>query len=359
MTLVQSSLGESHCCVVNLDSAKTSSDSFDGGPKFQANRWTRRRALALIAAVPLLARAADTRWPTKQVRIVVPFPVGGGGDTVARLYATRLSAKFGLPFIVENKPGADGVVASDFVARSAADGHTLLLEGPTFAINMALGKRLPYSPLKDFVPIVQTSLQQLVLVVHPVTGIRSTSELIQRARRAPGVLNYASSANSTALPMELFKSMAGVDIRRVPYKGAAAALTALLSKEVDVSLVGAATVYEHVKAGKLVALAIGDSTRSEHFPDLPTIEEGGVVGFQAMHWTGLFAPRSTSAPIVNFINQEVRLALADPDFRQKLISASLEPPGTGNTPAEWATLFEAETVKWARIVRASGLTEGT
>jgi tripartite-type tricarboxylate transporter receptor subunit TctC len=318
---------------------------------------TRRDALALLAAVPLATRANEPKWPARPVRLVVPYVAGGGGDVVARLYAQRLSTTLGQPVVVDNKPGADGIIGCEIVARSAPDGYTILLDGPSFTHNVAVGKRMPYVPTRDFVPVVHTSIQQLLLVVHPASGIRNLADLLERARKDPGKLNYASTSNSTALPMELFKSMANVDIKRISYKGAAPATTAMLTQEVDVSFVGAGTVGAQVKAGKLRAIAIGDSARSEAFPDVPTVAEAGVKDFRAIHWTGLFMPRGTPAEIVAVVNREARAAAADPAFRQRILDANLEPPMARNAPADWARFVDEEIRLWTNIVKVAGLSE--
>jgi tripartite-type tricarboxylate transporter receptor subunit TctC len=317
-----------------------------------ARARSRRGSMATVAALCVAGAAAPAlAYPDRPVRVIVPYAPAGGTDLVARMVAQRLSEATSQPFVVDNRPAVDGIVGSELVARAQPDGYTLLLVSTSHAINAALGRKLPYDTLRDFAPIVHTANQQLLLVVHPSVQARSVKELVALARARPDALNYGSSSNATALPMELFKTMTGTRIQHVPYKGSGPMLNELIGGQIQLSIAAAISAIPHVRAGRLRALAIGDSRRSTELPDLPTLAEAGVPGYQATIWTGMFAPARTPAAVIARVNAEAVRAVQAPDFRAKLIELGAEP--AGGTPAQWGAFVRDEIEKWARIAKSA------
>ena len=312
---------------------------------------------AAIAASSLLACAAGAHaasaYPDRPVRMIVPFTPGGGTDLVARMIAQKLGENLGQPVVVDNRPAVDGVVGTEIAARSQPDGYTLLQVSTSHAINVALGRKLPYDTLKDFAPIAHTANQQLILVVNPGLPVRSVKELIALGRAKPDALNYGSSSNATALPTELFKAMTGIQAQHIPYKGSPPMLADLIGGQIQMSIAAAISAIPQVKSGKLRALAIGDSRRSSEMPDLPTIAEAGVPGYQATIWSGLLAPAGTSAVIIERLNREVVKAVRAPDFRAKLLELGAE--SVGSTAAEWGSFLRTEIEKWQKIAKRAGM----
>jgi tripartite-type tricarboxylate transporter receptor subunit TctC len=312
---------------------------------------------AAIAASSLLACAAGAHaasaYPDRPVRMIVPFTPGGGTDLVARMIAQKLGENLGQPVVVDNRPAVDGVVGTEIAARSQPDGYTLLQVSTSHAINVALGRKLPYDTLKDFAPIAHTANQQLILVVNPGLPVRTVKELIALGRAKPDALNYGSSSNATALPTELFKAMTGIQAQHIPYKGSPPMLADLIAGQIQMSIAAAISAIPQVKSGKLRALAIGDSRRSSEMPDLPTIAEAGVPGYQATIWSGLLAPAGTSAVIIERLNREVVKAVRAPDFRAKLLELGAE--SVGSTAAEWGSFLRTEIEKWQKIAKRAGM----
>jgi len=310
-----------------------------------------------IAASSLLACAAGAHaasaYPDRPVRMIVPFTPGGGTDLVARMIAQKLGENLGQPVVVDNRPAVDGVVGTEIAARSQPDGYTLLQVSTSHAINVALGRKLPYDTLKDFAPIAHTANQQLILVVNPGLPVRSVKELIALGRAKPDALNYGSSSNATALPTELFKAMTGIQAQHIPYKGSPPMLADLIGGQIQMSIAAAISAIPQVKSGKLRALAIGDSRRSSEMPDLPTIAEAGVPGYQATIWSGLLAPAGTSTVIIERLNREVVKAVRAPDFRAKLLELGAE--SVGSTAAEWGSFLRTEIEKWQKIAKRAGM----
>lgn len=310
--------------------------------------------VALCACFSFAAAAQADNYPSRSIRIVVPFPPGGATDAAARLVATKMSEKWGQPVVIDNRAGAGGNVGSDIVAKSAPDGYTLVM-GVTgsHAINISLYSKMPYDPVADFVAISQVAVVPNVVVVHPSVPARTLAELVALAKREPGKLNYASLGNGTAahLGMELLKSAAGIDITHVPYKGSAPAVTDLLAGQVQVMVDGLPSALQHVKAGKLRAIALTSLHRAPALPDLPTIAET-YPGFYADAWSGLFAPKGTPAAIVNQLSTEVQRILRLPDVREKLTALGAEP--VGSTQTEFAAHVKREIDKWAQVVKTSG-----
>ncbi len=308
-------------------------------------------SLAMIA-VPVTALAAAA-YPDRPVRMIVPFTPGGGTDLVARMIAQRLGESMGQTFVVDNRPAVDGIVGTEIAARSQPDGYTLLQVSTSHAINVALGRKLPYDTLKDFAPIAHTANQQLILVVNPALPVRTVKELIALARAKPGSLNYGSSSNATALPTELFQAMTGTQIQHIPYKGSPPMLADLIAGQIQLSIAAAISAIPQVKSGKLRALAIGDSRRSPEMPDLPTIAEAGVPGYQAAIWSGMLAPAGTPAPIIDRLNREVVQVVRAADFRARLLELGAE--SVGSTAAEWGAFLRNEIDKWQKIARRANM----
>jgi tripartite-type tricarboxylate transporter receptor subunit TctC len=321
----------------------------------------RRHTLALLSSMPLAAHAQGA-WPARPVRIVVPFAAGGTTDILARALAPELQRAFGQPVVVENKPGAGGNNGANEVAKAAPDGHTFLMGTVgTHAINASLYSKMPYDPVKDFVPVSLVAGVPNVLVVNPANAqknsIDSVPALIRHAKANPGRLNMASSGNGTSIHLagELFKSMTGTFMLHLPYGGSGPALIDLIAGNTDLMFDNLPSSLPHIRSGKLKALAVTSAVRSAALPDLPTIEEAGgpaLKGFEASSWFGLLAPAGTSMDIVNRMQAEVAKALAAPAMRERLSSQGAIP--SGNTSAEFARHIAAETAKWAKVVKASG-----
>ncbi len=321
---------------------------------------SRRPLLAALLSLPLLASAQA--WPTKPVRIVVPFAAGGTTDILARALAPELQKAFGQPFIVENRGGAGGNTGAAEVAKAAPDGHTLLMGTVgTHAINAALYAKMPFDPVKDFVPITLVAGVPNVLVLNPANaqkyGIDSVPTLIAYAKANPGKLNVASSGNGTSIHLagELFKSMTGTFMLHLPYSGSSPALIDLIGGNTDLMFDNLPSSLQHIKAGKLKALAVTSATRSAALPDLPTVEEAGgpaLKGFEASSWFGLLAPAGTRMDIVNRIQQETTKALAAPALKERLQAQGAIP--SGMTSAEFTLHIAAESAKWAKVVKAAG-----
>ncbi|MGD9833728.1 MAG: Bug family tripartite tricarboxylate transporter substrate binding protein [Piscinibacter sp.] len=324
-------------------------------------RFVSRRLLlaATATAVLPLPLSAQTAWPSKPVRIVVPFAPAGTTDILARALAPELSRAFGQPFVIENKPGAGGNLGADLVAKSN-DGHTLLMGTVgTHAINPALYTKMPYDHVKDFVPVTLVAGVPNVLVMNPAKaealGIQGVPDLIRVARASPGKLNMASSGNGTSIHLagELFKSMTGTYMVHFPYRGSGPALLDLIGGNMDLMFDNLPSAMPHIKSGKLKALAVTSAERSAALPDLPTVAEAGALkGFEASSWFGLLAPAGTPADVVNRVQQETAKALATPAIKERLLAQGAIP--SGMSPADFAALIAAETKKWATVVKASG-----
>jgi tripartite-type tricarboxylate transporter receptor subunit TctC len=320
-----------------------------------------RTTIAAMLLAPLLA-SAQPAWPSKPVRIVVPFAAGGTTDILARALAPELQRAFGQPFVVDNKPGAGGNSGAADVAKQPADGTTLLMGTVgTHAINAALYPKMPFDPVKDFVPITLVAGVPNVLVMNPATaqkyGIDNVADLIRVAKANPGKLNMASSGNGTSIHLagELFKSMTGTYLVHFPYRGSGPALMDLIGGSMDLMFDNLPSALPHIKSGKLKALAVTSAQRSAAIPDLPTIEQAGgpaLKGYDATSWFGLLAPAGTPAEIVTRVQQETAKALSSPLLKERLQAQGAIP--SGMTSAEFAKFIAAETAKWAKVVKASG-----
>jgi tripartite-type tricarboxylate transporter receptor subunit TctC len=321
-----------------------------------------RRRLVLGAALLPLASPAQSAWPSKAVRIVVPFAAGGTTDILARALAPELQRAFGQPVVIDNKPGAGGNTGAADVAKAAPDGHNFLMGTVgTHAINPALYAKMPYDHVKDFVPVTLVAGVPNVLVMNPVhaqqNGIDSVATLIEFARKRPGKLNMASSGNGTSIHLagELFKSMTGTFMLHLPYGGSGPALIDLIGGNTDLMFDNLPSALPHIKSGRLKALAVTSATRSAALPELPTVEEAGgaaLKGYEASSWFGLLAPAGTPMDIVNRVQAETAKALGTPAIKERLQAQGAVP--SGMTSAEFARHIAAETAKWAKVVKASG-----
>ncbi len=312
--------------------------------------WT----IAALFACATLGAQADN-YPSNPIKMIVPFPPGGTTDVLARVLSQELTKAWGQPVIVENRPGVGGNIGSDAVAKSAADGYTLLMGTVgTHGINVSLYKKMPYDAVKDFAPITLVAAVPNILVVHPSLPVKSVKELIEYAKANPNKLNFASAGNGTSIHLcgELFKTMAGVSMTHVPYKGSAPAVTDLIGGQVHLMFDNMPSSLPHVKAGKLRALAVTSAKRSPAAPDLPTIAEAGVPGYDATSWFGVLAPAGTPREIVTKLNQEIVRILALPEIKERLSGQGAEP--VGNSPEQFAAHIKTEIAKWSDVVKASG-----
>jgi tripartite-type tricarboxylate transporter receptor subunit TctC len=314
-------------------------------------------ALVLLCASLSSAAAQEQTYPSKPIRIVVSSAPGGMTDTLARTLGQRLSTSWGQHVVVENKPGANNQIGTEYVAKSAPDGHTLLLTPEvTFVINPHLYGKLSYDPYKDFAPITGLASVNHALVVHPSLGVQTIPELIALAKSKPGELNYATLGIGSAahLNMEMFQTMTGVKLTPVHYRGATPALTDVVAGHVPMMFINIGSAASAWKAGQVKILAIASPKRLSLFPEVPTIAESGVPGFEAQSWFGLFAPSATPRNIVVKINTEVQRILNDVDYRDKVLSPNtLEP--ISSTPEGYAALIKRDTEKWGRVIESAKL----
>lgn len=308
-----------------------------------------------LAATPLSAWAqAAEAYPNKAVRIVVPYPAGGPNDLIARFMAQKLSDNLHQPFVIDNRAGATGLTGTDAVAKSPADGYTLLVSASVHVIYPALFHKLPFDPIKDFAPISLMARAPLVLSVNPSLSARTVKELIALAKAKPGELQYASSGNGSAthLAAEAFKSQAGIAMQHIAYKGSSPAMTDVMAGHVQLVFDSLASTLPYIKAGKLKALGITSATRSAAAPELPTIAESGVPGYDISTWYGLWAPAGTPKEVVDRLSAEVQKILRTPEMQQQLTSRGMEP--VGSSAADFRAYNMSETAKWAKIVKDSG-----
>jgi tripartite-type tricarboxylate transporter receptor subunit TctC len=311
-------------------------------------------ALLLLTLV-CAGAAAQTGYPAKPVRFIVPSAAGGGTDIIARSVAHKLSESLGQPFVVDNRPGAGQMIGIELAAKSPADGHTILMAASTLAINPIMYKKVSYDPLRDFAPITQAASLPNVLVVHPSLPVHSVAELIAYARQRPGQLNFASAGVGTSpqMSVELLKSMAGIDMVHIPYKGTSPGVVDLLAGQVSVMAPNLLTALPHIKAGKLRALAVTSAKRSEALPEVPTVAESGLPGYDSTQWYGVLAPAGTSRAIVARLHDEIVRALREPEVRQRLAADGAEP--VGSSPEEFAAFIKSEIDKWAKVASAAGI----
>ena len=293
-------------------------------------------------------------YPAKTVRIVVPFGAGGPADIYARFLGQRLLESLGQPFVVENRPGAGSIIGTEIVAKSPADGYTLLLMSNTHTVNESLVAKKPFTLMKDFVGVAPVNYSDLLMVVHPSLPVRSVKELVQLARSRPKGLNYASSGTGTPYHMagELFKAMAGVDIVHVPHKGSGEARTSVMSGQVEMMTDAITTMAPMAKAGRVRALATTGTKRSEVTPEIPTVSEAGVKGYEATIWLGIMAPAGTPKPLIDRLNGEITKVVSRPDVRKTWQEQGAVPMMM--TPPEFERYLTADIAKWAKVVKLSG-----
>jgi len=320
----------------------------------------RRRALALLlllsaavtSIIPHAAAAQD--YPTHPIRIVVPFSPGGAVDGPMRVIAQEMSQRLGQQVIIDNRPGAGATIGSELVARSAPDGYTLLLASQTNAISATLYSKLAFDPVEDFAPISLLGREPGVLVVHPSLPVKTLAELIDYVKARPGQVDYASSGNGSGqhLFVALLSSLTGMKMNHVPYRGSGQATADLLGGQVPVSMPGTAGMVGHIKNGKLRALAVSGAKRSPQLPDVPTVMEAGVPGYEAYVWMGLLAPKGTPQPIIDKLYRTVLQALASNDVKTHMATAGIEI--VGSSPAEFGSFFRSEKALWAKVIRDTG-----
>jgi tripartite-type tricarboxylate transporter receptor subunit TctC len=314
--------------------------------------WLSKLLAALTVSVTSLAGAAE--FPSQPIRIVVPFGPGGGTDVVARSLAEKLTPVFGVPVLVDNKPGGNSVIATRQVASAPADGHTLLLTTDIHTINAAYGGSLPYDSLKDFAFVTQLTTSPLMLLAHPSTGMRTLADVVSQSRANPARLSFASLGSSSPhyLGFEWFKRMAGVNLIDVPYKGGGQALVDLLGGQVNLSLIVAGNGIKHARAGKLVALAVTSPTRNALAPEVPTFAESGYPEFSLLNWYAIMAPAGTPAPVVARLAREIGKIMQDPVVIERISAVGLDPV-TG-TPAELEALVRRDIARYRRIIALTG-----
>ena len=307
---------------------------------------------ALLALVAPIASAQD--YPNRPVRIIVPFAAGGPADVYGRFLGQRLGEALGQPFVVDNRPGGGSVIGTDAVAKSPADGYTLLMMSNTHTVNESLMPSKPYALMRDFVPVAPVNSSDLVLVVHPSVKANTLAELIAQAKAAPGKMSYASSGPGTPYHMagELFKAMAGLDILHVPYKGSAGARTDILGGQVNMMFDAVTVMAQHAREGKVKAIATSGTSRSTVLPNVPTVAEAGVPGYETTIWLGIMAPKGTPPAVVGKLNAEIQKIVSQPQVvtdwgKQGAVTMPM-------SPAEFEKYLNADIVKWERIVKISG-----
>jgi tripartite-type tricarboxylate transporter receptor subunit TctC len=311
--------------------------------------------VGIIAACTTLIEPARAAYPERPVRLVVPYSAGGSTDTVARLVGARLTERTGQQFVIDNRTGAGTIIGTEIVARAAPDGYTLLMATPPLAVNPSLYEKVPYVLERDFVAVTNIAASSNLLVVHPSVAATSTRDLIALLKANPGKYNYGSSGVGGAghLAMALFTSMAGVEAVHVPYKGGAPAVADLVAGRLSLMMANLTTAQPHIRAGRLRGLGIGTSKRSTLFPDLPTIAESGVPGYEANNWNGVVAPARTPKAIIERLHREVAAILKESAVAERMAKSALEP--IGDTPNEFSRYLKSESDKWGKLVKSAGI----
>ena len=310
---------------------------------------------ALLLLANAGAHAADAPFPSKPIRFILGYPPGGASDAVARLLVSPMTTRLGQQIVIDNRSGAGGNIAGEIVARSAPDGHTWFLgNNGILATNQALYAKMPFDSLRDFATVVLIATQPSVLVTHPSLPVKNVKELVALAKARPGQLNYASSGTGTAghLAGEVFKGLTGVTYQHIPYKGGGPAVIDVLSGQVQFMFATAASVIPHTRTTRLRALAVTSAQRSPSVPELPTVAEAGIAGFEALTWHGLVVPAATPAPVIAKINAEMNAALAGSELKDRLATQGVE--ARGGKPEEFAAFLRTEIPKWTKVVRDSG-----
>jgi tripartite-type tricarboxylate transporter receptor subunit TctC len=314
-----------------------------------------RYALTAVLAIAAGALHAQS-YPSKPVRVVVPFPPGAGADITTRLVTPKLSEALGQQFVVDNRPGAAGHIGGEIVAHSPADGYTLLSTPASIVISESLYKKLPYNLERDLEPVGMMASTPFILVVHPSLPVKTVKDFIALAKQKPGQLLFASTGNGGTphLAMERLMMQTGIKLTHVPYKGTPPAVTDVISGQVQSMFANTLSVLPHIKSGRLRSVAIGSLKRSAATPDIPTFDESGVKGFEAITWFGMLAPAGTPRDIINRVNAEITKAVKSPDVQQKLIDQGADP--FTMTPQEFKKFFSAEIARWAKVVKAANVT---
>jgi tripartite-type tricarboxylate transporter receptor subunit TctC len=316
-------------------------------------RVVSRLASALFASLIITAGGvAAQAYPGKPIRLIVPFAPGGPADIQARLIGPKLTEAWGQPVVIENRAGGNTIIATEITARAEPDGHLVQIVSAGFAINTSLYAKLPYDSVRDFAPVSQLTSGPAIVLVHPSLPARSVKELTQLAKSRPGQLTYASAGLPSQLAVELYKVLTGTDLVHVPYKGQAPAMIDLIAGHVQVSFPTMLGTLGHVQSGRLRALATTGAKRALAAPDLPTMAEAGVPGYEAANWFGTMVPAKTPPAIVARLSQELARVLKLPDVRERLLSQGIEP--VSNTPEEFTAYIRSEMAKWAKVVKASG-----
>ena len=310
-------------------------------------------AALVLSAVPLIVSAQN--FPNRPLRLIVPFPPGGATDAFARIVQARWAESLGQNIVIENRAGAGGMIGADLVAKAPPDGYTLLIGNiAALAMNVGVYSKMPYDPAKDFAPVLRTVDVNYALVVHPNVPARTLPELIAHAKANPGKLSYGSAGAGSAphLATELLKQRAGIDILHVPYKGGGPMVADLLGGQIQLGIGDQANLMPQVKAGKLRVLAVGSARRSPYYPEVPTIAESDLPGFEAGAWQGLAAPAGTPADVVRRLNESLARVMELPDVKERLLGAGLEP--VGGSPDDFARFIRAEIVKWVKVAKDVG-----
>lgn len=309
------------------------------------------RAVIAVLALPGAATAFAQSYPLRPLRLVVPYAAGGSTDVLARMVGQKLTAALGQPVVIDNRTGAGTLIATEIVAHAAADGYTLLMATPPLTIAPALYARLPFDVERDFAPVTNIAATSNVLVVHPAVPAQTVRELVALAKAHPGIYTFGSSGvgGASHLAVELFRSMAGIELVHVPYKGGSLAVTDLLGGRLTLMFANLTTVQGHIKTGRVRALAIGTAQRSLVVPELPTVAAAGVPGYEANNWNGMVVPAGTPRTVIDRLRHEIKTAVDAPDLREKLLQNAFEP--IADTPAEFARYLGAERVKWGKVVR--------
>ena len=311
------------------------------------------RLLAIVALCAAATGAFAQGYPSKSIHIVVGFPPGGGNDIIARLVGAKMQEAWGQPVVIDNKPGANSIIAAEFVAKSAPDGYTLLVNATGgMSVNPVLYAKLPYDSLRDFVPISMVGSFPLVLVVHPSVPANSVQELVAYAKANPGKLNYSSGSTAFQVASEMFKQMTGTDVHHVPYKGSAASITAVIAGDVQMTIVDTPPLVPQIKAGRVKALGVTSAKRSASMPEVPALAET-VPGYEMVLWIGVFAPAGTPGEVASKLNAEVVRIVKLPEIRETLDAMGVEP--LGNTSAQMAEWIRREIAKYGPVVKAANI----
>ena len=330
------------------------------GERLYSSLITHHTSLILLCAAWLAAGpSAAQQYPGKPIRLIVASTPGGSVDTLARSIGPKLSERWGQQVVVENRAGAGGAIAAEVTAKSPPDGYTLMLGTiASLAANLSLQKQLPYDPVRDFAPVSLVATQNLMLLIHPSVPAKSVKELVRFAKAQPGKLTFGSAGNGTGshLSGELFKQLAGLDIVHIPYKGVAPGLVDLIAGQISINIPSILSALPHAQSGRARALAVTGSTRTRAAPELPTMQEAGIEGYESMTWYGIVAPSGTPPEVVNKLSAEVAAILKQPDTHERLSREGADP--VGSLPQEFGRFMQSEIEKWRKVIRAAGIQPG-